>query len=209
MTGSRTVKKSAGGTAEEKNKKPAPPKQAALIAVPEFASSTAIAQMIGKTTRRVQQLTQDGVLQTEIPPGGGNRKYKTCETIQAYIAYIEKKAQENSDGSRVLELQMKKLEAEIELKESQGQLHKLKTAIAEGKYISAEQSTEDLTDFLMTLKKFLASIPGRIGRTIIPFSDTATARAAEKAIRNEIDDMLTIFVDGAIPEEGGGENEEI
>ena len=42
--------------------------------VPEWANSTAIAQLLGKTTRRIQQLTQDGILKTEVPPGGGARK---------------------------------------------------------------------------------------------------------------------------------------
>ena len=51
---------------------------AALNTVPEWASTTAVAKLLGKTTRRIQQLTQDGVLETEVPPGGGARKYKTC-----------------------------------------------------------------------------------------------------------------------------------
>ena len=110
--------------------------------VPEWANSTAIAQLLGKTTRRVQQLTQDGILETEVPPGGGARKYRTCETIQRYIAHVEQKAQEIGEGGRLAELNLKKLEAEVALKESQGSLHRLKTAIAEGKYLPAEQATE-------------------------------------------------------------------
>ena len=60
--------------------------------VPEWANSTAIAQLLGKTTRRIQQLTQDGILKTEVPPGGGARKYRTCDTIQRYIDHVERKA---------------------------------------------------------------------------------------------------------------------
>lgn len=40
----------------------------ALNTVPEWASTTAVAKLLGKTTRRIQQLTQDGVLETEVPP---------------------------------------------------------------------------------------------------------------------------------------------
>lgn len=75
--------------------------------VPEWANSTAIAQLLGKTTRRVQQLTQDGILETEVPPGGGARKYRTCETIQRYIAHVEQKAQEIGEGGRLAELNLK------------------------------------------------------------------------------------------------------
>ena len=63
--------------------------------VPEWANSTAIAQLLGKTTRMIQQLTQDGILKTEVPPGGGARKYRTCDTIQRYIDHVERKAQES------------------------------------------------------------------------------------------------------------------
>ena len=130
----------AGATKKAAPKKPAAPKKATTPAVltgtvPEWANSTAIAQLLGKTTRRIQQLTQDGILETEVPPGGGARKYRTCETIQRYIAHVEQKAQEVGEGGRLAELNLKKLEAEVALKESQGSLHRLKTAIAEGKYI--------------------------------------------------------------------------
>ena len=165
--------------------------------VPEWANSPAIAQLLGKTTRRIQQLTQDGVLETEVPPGGGARKYKTCETIQRYIAHIEQKAQETAAASSTAELNLRKLEAEVELKESQGQLHKLKTAIAEGKYIKAEEATRDLADFMAMFKKFAMNIPPRAVKSIAGYADPQTARAMEKAMRKELEDMLAVFVDAA------------
>ena len=170
---------------------------AALTAVPEWASTTAVAKLLGKTTRRIQQLTQDGVLETEVPPGGGARKYKTCETIQRYIAHIEQKAQETAAASSTAELNLRKLEAEVELKESQGQLHKLKTAIAEGKYIKAEEATRDLADFMAMFKKFAMNIPPRAVKSIAGYADPQTARAMERAMRKELEDMLAVFVDAA------------
>ena len=169
----------------------------ALNTVPEWASTTAVAKLLGKTTRRIQQLTQDGVLETEVPPGGGARKYKTCETIQRYIAHIEQKAQETAAASSTAELNLRKLEAEVELKESQGQLHKLKTAIAEGKYIKAEEATRDLADFMAMFKKFAMNIPPRTVKSIAGYADPQTARAREKAMRKELEDMLAVFVDAA------------
>ena len=127
-------KKQTGGTGKRaKSEKPA----VLSGTVPEWSCTTAISQLLGKTVRRVQQLTQEGVLETEIPPGGGARKYRTCATVQRYVAYVEAKAQETGENSRAAELTLKKLEAEVELKESQGQLHRLKTAIAEGRYLAA------------------------------------------------------------------------
>lgn len=180
--------KAKAGAASKATKAPT-----ALNTVPEWASTTAVAKLLGKTTRRIQQLTQDGVLETEVPPGGGARKYKTCETIQRYIAHIEQKAQETAAASSTAELNLRKLE----LKESQGQLHKLKTAIAEGKYIKAEEATRDLADFMAMFKKFAMNIPPRTVKSIAGYADPQTARAMEKAMRKELEDMLAVFVDAA------------
>lgn len=180
-------------------KKPKPP--ALTGTVPEWANSTAIAQLLGKTTRRIQQLTQDGVLETEVPQGGGARKYRTCETIQRYIAHVEQKAQETGENGKQAELALKKLEAEIELKESQGTLHKLKTAIAEGKYIPADQATQELAEFMSTFQKFAMAIPNRVAGTVASYTDSTTARAMEKSMRKELETMLAIFAAAAVAEE--------
>ena len=190
----------AGATKKAAPKKPAAPKKATTPAVlngtvPEWANSTAIAQLLGKTTRRIQQLTQDGILETEVPPGGGARKYRTCETIQRYIAHVEQKAQEVGEGGRLAELNLKKLEAEVALKESQGSLHRLKTAIAEGKYIPAEQATEELAEFMAAFQKFAMTIPVRMAGTMAGYADAITIRNAQKAIRKELETMLTAYVD--------------
>ena len=165
--------------------------------VPEWASTTVIAQLLGYSVRRIQQLTQEGILETEIPPGGGARKYKTCETIQKYIAHIEQKAQETGENSRAAELALKKLEAEVELKESQGQLHRLKTAIAEGKYIPADQATEELEEFVARFKRFALNIPARMAGTMSAHVDAVTVRAMEKSMRKELEAMLAAFADAA------------
>lgn len=170
-------------------------------AVPEWSNTTAVAKLLGKTVRRIQQLTQEGILETEVPPGGGARKYRTCETVQRYIAHVEAKAQETGENSRTAELNLKKLEAEVELKESQGQLHRLKTAIAEGKYISADQATEELAEFMAAFKKFAMNIPPRAVGTLSGYADAITVRAMEKSMRKELETMLAAFADAAIEQQ--------
>ena len=180
-----------------KAKSTAAPPPGVLTQVPEWASTTAIAQLIGRSTRRVQQLTQDGVLSTEVPPGGGARRYRTARTIQNYMAWQEQKAREDLSGSTLEELTIKKLQAEVELKESQGALHKLKTAIAEGKYLPAEQVSGDLSDFLRRLKQFADRIPARVAGTMSGYLDGAAARAMKKDLQQELDGLFEAFVAAA------------
>ena len=180
-----------------KAKSTAAPPPGVLTQVPEWASTTAIAQLIGRSTRRVQQLTQDGVLSTEVPPGGVARRYRTARTIQNYMAWQEQKIRDELSGSTLEELTIKKLQAEVELKESQGALHKLKTAIAEGKYLPAEQVSGDLSDFLRRLKQFADRIPARVAGTMSGYLDTAAARAMKKDLQQELDGLFEAFVAAA------------
>ncbi len=191
-------KKRTGGTGKRaKSEKPA----VLSGTVPEWASTTVISQLLGKTVRRVQQLTQEGVLETEIPPGGGARKYRTCATVQRYVAYVEAKAQETGENSRAAELTLKKLEAEVELKESQGQLHRLKTAIAERRYLPTEQATAELNEFLETFKRFALNIPARVAANLTGAADAVTVRGVERSLRKELEAMLETFVDAAVQRE--------
>lgn len=168
-----------------------------LSNIPEWATSTAIAKLLGKSVRRVQQLTQEGVLRTDQPEDGGRRKYKTCETVKGYIAYVEQQAAEKNKGTRAEELAMKKLEAEVALKESQGQLHQLKTAIAEGKYIEVDQAREDMEEYLAVFQRFLQAVPARVAGILASHVDAPTARMMEQDLRKEIDAMLTRYADAA------------
>lgn len=191
-------KKQTGGTGKRaKSEKPV----VLSGTVPEWSSTTAISQLLGKTVRRVQQLTQEGVLETEIPPGGGARKYRTCATVQRYVAYVEAKAQETGENSRAAELTLKKLEAEVELKESQGQLHRLKTAIAERRYLPTEQATAELNEFLETFKRFALNIPARVAANLTGAADAVTVRGVERSLRKELEAMLETFVDAAVQRE--------
>lgn len=179
-------------------KKPKTEKPAVLTgAVPELANATAISKLLGKSVRRVQQLTQDGVLETETPPGGGARKYRTCETIQRYIAHIEQKALETGEKGKAAELNLRKLEAEVALKESQGQLHRLKTAIAEGEYIPAVQATEELEEFMTVFKKFALNIPARAVGVLSGDVEVLAVRAMERTMRQELEAMLATFTTAA------------
>ena len=169
--------------------------------VPEGANATVVAQLRGKSVRRVQQLTQEGILETEVPPGGGARKYRIRETIQRYITHIEQKARDSGDGGQQADLALRKLQAEIDLKESQGELHKMKTDIAKGRYISADQAAEDMADFMLVFRKFTDAIPSRMAGVMASYTDPAMVRAMEKSMKKELDTMLSLFVDAASPAE--------
>ena len=89
-----------------------------------------IASLFGVTVRRVQQLTQEGIISTTKTKEGN--RYELAPTIQRYVKYLSDKAYGKSKSEKEAELREQKLQAEIALKESQGEMHRLKTEIASG-----------------------------------------------------------------------------
>ena len=95
-----------------------------------------IASLFNVSVRRIQQLTQDGILPTVETAGG--RRYDLVPTIQRYVKYLSEKAYGKSHSEAENELKRQKLEKEIELKEMQREYKEIQNAIASGKYIGIE-----------------------------------------------------------------------
>lgn len=159
-----------------------------------------IAQLFGITVRRVQQLTQEGILQTSETAEG--RRYDLVPTIQSYVQYLSDKAYGRAHSEKELELKEQKLTAEIALKESQGELHKLKAQIAAGKYITVEEVTVDYQAFFLQFKKFAKGMAPRLVDSISEFAelDPLRARQLEKTLSQEVDSQLKAFVVSAVTE---------
>lgn len=156
-----------------------------------------IAQCFGLTVRRIQQLTQEGILPTveDVEDGRTVRRYELVPTIQRYVEYLAKKAYgKTGKTNKEIELREQKLEADIALKESQGELHRLKTAIAAGDYISLEEVKMDYSKFFITFKKFAMSLPSRVTGMVSGQLEPVEARKMEKEIAEEINHLLNAFV---------------
>lgn len=169
----------------------------------QLYESKVIAQLFGVSVRRIQQLTQDGVLET-VHISGQRNKYDLIPTIQAYIKYLSDKAYGREAKLSETELREKKLQAEIALKESQTELHQLRTAIANGKYISIEEAHADYTKFFAVLKRFCSGLPSRVVGMIGSRISPVESRELEKDLNKEINDILRTFVLAATVKDGDG-----
>lgn len=158
-----------------------------------------IAQLFGVSVRRVQQLTQENIINTVQTSEG--RRYELAPTIQKYIKYLSDKAYGKSKTEVEVQLKEQKLRAEIALKESQSELHKLRTDIAAGKYISIEEIKMDYSRFFVAFKKFALSIPNRLAGRLGGFVDPVEVRQIERELQKEVTKLLNSFVISAVVEE--------
>ena len=158
-----------------------------------------IAKLFGfQGVRRVQQLTQDGVIETVDTVDEAGRKckrYDLIPTTQRYIQYLSEKAYGKAHRTdKEIELREQKMQADIALRESQGELHRLKTAIAAGDYISVEEVKIDYAKFFLVFKKFAMSIPARVSGMLSGRLEPLEARKMEKEISSELSELLNSFV---------------
>lgn len=155
-------------------------------------STRAVAKLLGVTERRIQQLTKEGVIPAvSVGTGYG---YELAPAVQAYIAYVKAGTRNGGDSKRERELKQQKMEADIALKESQNELHKLKMDITAGKYISVEEVQLDYARFFVSFKRFALAMPERLIRGMGVLADPLEARRAEKELTGEVTKLLRSFV---------------
>lgn len=158
-----------------------------------------IAQLFGVSVRRVQQLVQEGVIST-VKTSQGTR-FELAPTIQKYIKYLSDKAYGKSKSETEAKLKEQKLRAEVALKESQGELHKLRTEIAAGNYISVEEVKADYSRFFVVFKNFALSVPSKMSGRLAGVVDPVEVREIENDLQKEIKKLLNGFVSRAVVEE--------
>lgn len=163
-----------------------------------------IANLFGVSVRRVQQLTQEGIISTVQTSQG--RRYELAPTIQKYIKYLSDKAYGKSKSETESKLKEQKLRAEVALKESQGELHRLRTEIAAGNYISVEEVKMDYSRFFISFKKFAMSLPSKLAGRLTGFVDPVEVRQLEKELQKDVTKLLKGFVVSATIEEKNSEN---
>lgn len=161
-----------------------------LISTPELA------QLFGLSDRRIQQLTADGTIHAEVVTIDGHqvRRYDLIPTVHDYVTSLQDKIKKGSRTDKEIELREQKMEADIALRESQGELHRLKTAIAAGDYISIEEVRLDYAKFFVVFKKFAMSMPARVSGMLSGSIEPLEARRVEKEVSSEIAELLNSFV---------------
>lgn len=96
----------------------------------------------------------------------------------------------DSEDSKAINLQNKKLEAEVALKEAQVELTQFKNALANGKYVEGEIVRTELARFFTVFKKSSLSLSKRLSGIIANHVDSLEARKIERELHDTILDAL-------------------
>lgn len=143
-----------------------------------------IARFFGKTTRRIQQLTQDGVLPTEQTPQG--RRYDLLPTIKNYIQYLESRAERKMPQS-MEEKQEKKLDAEIKYKQAKADKAVLELKEVKGIMHRSEDVEKLTNELVFAVRSMLLAMPGRCAMDL---AGIQTAPEVSQYLRQQVAAML-------------------
>lgn len=124
-----------------------------------YQKADVIARLFGKTVRRIQQLTQDGILPTEQTPNG--RRYDLLPTIQRYIKYLEDRA-ENKQPQSMTEKLEAKLDAEIKYKKAKADKARLELAELKGQMHRSSDIEKLTNELVFSVRSMLLALPGRV-----------------------------------------------
>lgn len=150
-----------------------------------LVDSKIIAQLFGVTTRRVQQLAQEGIISAT--KQGNANKYDLLPTIQRYIKYLSEKANGKEPSKKDAETEGRRLEAEADLKRSKADMAALQLKELEGKMHRSEDVEAVMTDVVYTIRSMLMALPGRLAVDVVA---AKTAAEASEVIRAEVYKVL-------------------
>ena len=148
-----------------------------------------IAKIFQVTVRRVQQLTQEGIIQTEEVTEGNRklRRYDLMPTIMQYIKYLGDKANGREQKASVADKEEEKLQAEIDIKKAKAKIAQLELDELEGRMHSAEDVEAMTTDLCLAVRSALLSMPGQLS---VDVAETESAAEASEIIKKTVNDIL-------------------
>lgn len=146
-----------------------------------------IAKLFGVSVRRVQQLTQEGIIST-IRVGNANR-YDLLPTIQRYIKYLQDKAngreaKKDADTEKDEKL---KVNADARLRDAKARIAELELKELEGKMHRSEDVEAMTVDLVYSIRSMIMALPGRLA---VDVANAKTAAEASELIKKECHHIL-------------------
>lgn len=146
----------------------------------DLKSTQDLALLFGLSTRRIEQLTTEGVL---TPVQKRPRKYDLLPTVKDYIKHLSDKANGREKKEADSDLETQKLEAETKIKLAKARMSELELSELEGNMHAAEDVEAVLTDHVMSVRSMLMAMPGKLA---VDLANTKTAAEASERVKREV-----------------------
>lgn len=156
----------------------------------ELVDAKKLKSLLGfENVRRIQQLTQDGVIDTiEVENNGRKvRRYDLWPTAKKYISYLQDKAAGRDIKKAAASKAEEKLQAEIDYKRAKARIAELELDEIEGRMHRSEDVESMTTDLCLAIRSALLALPGRLATDLADETDPAQVSVR---IKEEVTDIL-------------------
>ena len=119
-----------------------------------------VAKLFNLTVRRIQQLTQDGVLTTELVDK--KRRYDLLLTVQKYIAYLQEKVAKKGESKADAEIESRKIKADADYRATKAELADMELTELRGEMHRSDDVEAMTTDLVFTIRGMMLALPGRL-----------------------------------------------
>ena len=150
-----------------------------------MVDATVVAKLFNLTVRRIQQLTQDGVLATELVDK--KRKYDLLLTVQRYIAYLQEKVVKKGENKDDAQNESRKIKADADLRAAKAEIADMELKELRGEMHRSEDVEAMTTDLVFTIRSMMLALPGRLAIDLAKI--TKPAEISER-IKQEIHAIL-------------------
>ena len=148
-----------------------------------IVNTTTMASLLGLTVRRVQQLIQDGILQTE-----KKGRLFLIDNVQRYISY----AGNGRISKEEQKLEMMKKAADVKIKKARAEILLLESEELKGNFHRSEDVETITTDLVMTIRSMLTALPGRLA---VEVAQHTSAEECSIIIKDQINGVLKALSD--------------
>jgi phage terminase Nu1 subunit (DNA packaging protein) len=148
-----------------------------------IVNTTTMASLLGLTVRRVQQLIQDGILQTE-----KKGRLFLIDNVQRYISY----AGNGRISKEEQKLEMLKKAADVKIKKARAEILLLESEELKGNFHRSEDVETITTDLVMTIRSMLTALPGRLA---VEVAQHTSAEECSIIIKDQINGVLKALSD--------------
>lgn len=155
------------------------------MAVKDYRTSAQVAKVFGMTSKRVQQLTADGVIETEATQSG--RRYDWDKTVAAYVAYLTQKAYGRERKEDIQQLEKARIEAEVAIKKSKAAIARMEQEQLAGSLLLASDVEAITTDHVLYFRSILMGLPGKLA---VDLAGDHTAAEQAVTVQREVNGIL-------------------
>lgn len=159
-------------------------KEKQVIDAESEVNTTGLASILGLTGRRVQQMTQDGILKT-VRRG----KYLLGDSVQRYITT---KVDAEISDEECVKAEKQKLLSDAKLKEAKAVIMEAEADEIKGTMHRAEDVELITNDMIFTIRSALNALPGRVA---VDVAACETAAEASDVIRKEVHKIMRELAD--------------